>query len=108
MPRMLVTGMSGAGKSALLATQPHVVVSGTVSDQRRFYDRFDRILLLSAPADVLLERVRNRNNNPYGQTAHQQAEILGYLQTVEPLLRVAATVELDGRLPPAELADLVE
>jgi dephospho-CoA kinase len=32
----------------------------------------------------------------------------GYTREVEPLLRRSATVELDGRRPVAELADVVE
>jgi dephospho-CoA kinase len=32
-------------------------VSGTVSNQGRFYDRFDAVVLLSAPPEVLLERI---------------------------------------------------
>lgn len=38
----------------LLATHPHVVVSGTVDNQGRFYDRFEHVVLLSAPLHVLL------------------------------------------------------
>src|ERR1700683_4220375 len=101
MRRVLVTGMSGTGKSAalielrkrgfeavdtdepgwtewsvsangyawredrmaeLLIRRRDVVlyVSGTVSNQGRFYDDFDAVVLLSAPADVLLARIENR------------------------------------------------
>ncbi|WP_350280740.1 hypothetical protein [Kribbella sp. HUAS MG21] len=49
-----------------------------------------------------------RTNNPYGKTPERQAEIANYVQTVEPLLRRGATVELDGRRPPTELADTIE
>lgn len=142
MARVLVTGMSGAGKTTvleelrrrghvtvdtdydgwvladgrwdeprmdrLLGEQPDVVVSGTVENQGRFYDRFEHVVLISAPVDVLIERVSRRTNNPYGRTAEQQAEIAGYVETVEPLLRQGATVELDGRKPVGELADLIE
>jgi hypothetical protein len=33
---------------------------------------------------------------------------LQYLRTVEPLLRRGATLDLDGRRPVAELADVIE
>lgn len=142
MVRILVTGMSGTGKSTvlrelrrrghltvdtdynawelpdgswdesrmdmLLAQYGDVIVSGTVENQGRFYDRFEHVVLLSAPATVILDRVRRRNNNPYGKTADQQDEILKYLRTVEPLLRRGATLELDGRRPVTELADVIE
>lgn len=142
MARVLLTGMSGAGKSTvldelrrrghltvdtdydgwelpdrtwdearmsqLLAQHRDVVVSGTVENQGRFYGSFEHVVLLSAPLSVLLERASTRTNNPYGQTPEQQAEIAAYRESVEPLLRHGATLELDGRRPVAELADLVE
>src|SRR5215472_10999631 len=92
--------------AALLTERSDVVVSGTVENQGRFYDRFDHVVLLSAPLAVLLDRVGGRSNNPYGKTAEQQAEIERYLGEVEPLLRFGATVELDGRRPVGELADI--
>jgi shikimate kinase len=92
----------------LLARQLDVIVSGTVENQGRFYDRFEHVVLLSAPLHVLIERVSRRTTNPYGTTAEQQAEIAHYVQTVEPLLRRGATVELDGRQPTSVLADAIE
>ncbi len=92
----------------LLATHPEVVVSGTVDNQGRFYDRFEHVVLLSAPLDVLLERVRTRQTNPYGKTIEQQTEMARYLDEVEPLLRRGASLQLDGRRPVAELADALE
>lgn len=92
----------------LLADEPDVVVSGAVENQGRFYDRFEQVVLISAPVEVLIERVSTRTNNPYGRTAEQQAEIAAYVETVEPLLRTSATVELDGRKPVGELADVIE
>jgi shikimate kinase len=142
MPRVLVTGMSGTGKTtllgalaargrrtvdtdyggwtgadglwdeprmaALLAEHPTVVVSGTVANQGRFYPDFDAVVLLSAPLETLLDRVRTRTTNPYGRTPAQAAEIRQNLRDVEPLLRRGATVELDGRRPVEELADAVD
>ena len=142
MARVLVTGMSGGGKSTLLAElrrrghltvdtdhddwvladgtwdeqrmdqllagHPDVVVCGTVDNQGRFYDRFEHVVLLSAPLPVLLERVRTRPDNPYGRAAEHRAEIARYLEEVEPLLRRGATLEVDGRRPVAELADAGE
>jgi len=142
MVRVLVTGMSGAGKTTvldelgrrghltvdtdydgwvrldggwdvprmdqLLARHPDVIVSGTVENQGQFYDRFEHVVLLSAPLPVLIDRVSRRTNNPYGGTPEQRAEIAQYVQTVEPLLRRGATLELDGQQPVFELADAIE
>ncbi len=92
----------------LLALHRDVIVSGTVENQGRFYDRFEHVVLLSAPLSVLFQRVRNRTNNCYGKSAEQQADIATQVQTVEPLLRLGATIELDGQRPIAQLADVIE
>jgi shikimate kinase len=92
----------------LLARHSDVIVSGTVENQGRFYDRFDHVVLLSAPLDVLIDRVTQRTNNPYGKTPEQQAEIAHYLETVEPLLRPGSTLELDAQQSVENLADAIE
>jgi hypothetical protein len=94
--------------SGLLDREPDVVVAGTVDNQGDFYDRFDHVVLLTAPLGILIERVSSRTTNPYGQTADEQAEIARYVQTVEPLLRRTATIELDGQASIDELACAVE
>jgi shikimate kinase len=93
---------------SLLAAHHSVVVAGTVENQVRFYETFDYVVLLSAPVDVLLDRVRTRANNPYGRLPEHEAEIRAYARDVEPLLRRGAALELDGRRPVTELADAVE
>ena len=141
MTRVLVTGMSGAGKTTVLdelarrghrtvdtdydnwtrpdgtwderrmdelLTCPDVIVSGTVENQGKYYGRFHHIVLLTAPLEVLIERVRRRTNNPYGKTPTEQAEIARYVETVEPLLRRGATLELDTRQSVGDLAGAIE
>lgn len=97
----------GPRMAALLAAHDTIAVSGTVRNQGSFYDRFEHVVLLSAPLEVLLSRVAIRTNNPYGTTDAQRAEIAVYVETVEPLLRRGATLELDSRRAPRELADEV-
>lgn len=92
----------------LLACEPDVVVSGTVENQGRFYDRFELVVLLSAPVEVLVARVAARTTNPYGHSAQDQADIRRHVVEVEPLLRAGADVELDGRRPIIDLADRIE
>lgn len=91
-----------------LREHPESFVSGAVENQRRFYDRFEHVVLFSAPAPVILRRVAARSNNPYGKSAQEREEITENLRTVEPLLRSGATLELDARLTVPELADALE
>jgi dephospho-CoA kinase len=146
MAVVLVTGMSGTGKSsalaelarrghrvvdtdygdwveqdserlwredridALLSEHDHGVlfVSGCVPNQGKFYPRFDAVVLLSAPADVIVERVRTRDTNDYGKADAERESILRDLAAVEPLLRAGATAEIDTRVSLAEVADELE
>lgn len=74
-------------------------VSGTVSNQGRFYSRFDAVVLLSAPADVLLRRLATRTTNDYGKSSEERDLILQHLAEVEPLLRATCTHEVDASQP---------
>ena len=143
MRRILVTGMSGTGKSSALAELarrgfrtvdtdepgwsvedadggqwwdeeriaallaedgPTLYVSGTATNQGRFYDRFDAVVLLSAPAEALLYRIAGRTTNEYGKSEEERELILEHLREVEPLLRATCTHEIDATLP---LVDIV-
>jgi shikimate kinase len=94
--------------TTLLTTHATIAVSGTAQNQGRFYDRFEHVVYLRVPLEVLLHRVRVRADNPFGKTAEQQADITRYVAEVEPLIRRTASLELDGQLPIAELADRLE
>lgn len=83
-------------------------VQGCVKNQSHFYDRFDAVVLLSAPADVILDRVARRATNDYGKSPLERAMILDDLANVEPLLRMGCTHELDASRPLDEVvADLI-
>lgn len=140
MKRILITGMSGTGKSALIGALAErgfravdldepawsesaadgdwiwreervaelldapeddewLFVSGCATNQGKFRDRFDEVVLLSAPTELILERLATRTSNHYGKRPEEVAEVLGYIETVEPLLRRAASHEVDTRPP---------
>ena len=145
MPKLLVTGMSGTGKSSALAelgrrgyrvvdtddpgwtewvASPDEIgggewlwaedrvdklldrnevrtlfVQGCVRNQGKFYRRFDAVVLLSAPAQVILDRIASRTTNDYGKSPTERQLILHHLETVEPLLRAGCTHELDASRP---------
>jgi len=84
---------------------PTLFVAGTVSNQGRFYDRFDAVVLLSAPADALLHRIAWRSTNDYGKSLEERELILEHVRDVEPRIRATCTHEIDASQP---LADVVE
>ena len=93
--------------SELLATEndPALYVSGTVSNQGRFYPRFDAIVLLSAPPGVLLSRLASRTTNRYGKSPDERELILQHVAEVEPLLRRTCTHEIDATQPIGDVVD---
>ena len=85
-----------------LLTDSHesdLFMCGTVSNQGTFYPLFDEVILLSAPTPVIVERLAARTHNPYGKHPDELAEVLDYIETVEPLLRRTATMEIDTSAP---------
>ena len=155
MTKVLVTGMSGTGKSFALdelgrrgyrvvetddpgwsewVASPHelgggewlwfedrmaallrsaddgaLFVEGCVRNQVAFYDRFDAVILLTAPAELLFDRIASRTTNDWGKAPAERELIVHQLATVEPLLRAGRTHELDASRPLAEVvADLIE
>ena len=96
--------------SALLAEDAPtgLFVAGCVSNQGSFYDRFDAVVLLSVPRKILLRRLATRLTNPFGKTAAERQRIIGDLETVEPLLRATATIEIDTTIPITEVADRLQ
>lgn len=81
----------------LLSTEDTNVLflSGCAENMRKFLPQFDHIVLLSAPTDVIVERLRTRTNNQYGKHPDEIARVLGLVETVEPLLRRAAGHEIN-------------
>ena len=70
----------------LLATEDADVlfVVGSDDAQVQFYADFDHIVLLSAPRDVMVERLATRTNNPFGKTSDELAKVLADLGVRAP------------------------
>ena len=115
--RVLITGMSGAGKTALVHELRGRGLRAFDADEDGFSEpradgrwgwRADRVAaLLTAPVDVLLERLQTRTGNRYGQSPAEEAQVLADLAEVEPLLRRSADLVLETTEPPERLADVL-
>jgi hypothetical protein len=87
-----------AGLLASAGDEP-LFVAGCMSNQGMFYDRFEAVVLLSAPVEVMLDRVATRTTNDWGKSEAERALILSDLAEVEPLLRRTCTHEIDTSGP---------
>jgi dephospho-CoA kinase len=74
-------------------------VSGTVSNQGRFYPDFDAVVLLSAPLEVLLGRIEHRTTNDFGKAPAERERIRSDFAAFEHRLRATCTHELDVTQP---------
>jgi dephospho-CoA kinase len=87
--------------AALLTTEDAEVlfVAGCEENQAKFHSQFDHIVLLSAPLETLVERLATRTTNSYGRTPDEFRRFLDDVETVEPLLRRAASHEIRTTVP---------
>jgi shikimate kinase len=83
-------------------------VLGIEENAVRFLPRFDAVVLLTAPVEVLTERLATRTTNPFGKDPAELARILEDVREVEPLLRRVATHEIDTTAPLDEVVAGVE
>ena len=110
-PAGAVTGVGGGRDwvwredriAALLAETEEgdgvLFLGGCSPNQGRFYPRFDQVVLLTAPAAVVVERLATRTTNPFGKDPGEVARTLELQETVEPLLRRSATAVVDAGAP---------
>ncbi|WP_233494156.1 P-loop NTPase family protein [Renibacterium salmoninarum] len=85
--------------TVLLSEPGPLAVSACIPNQGDFYDRFDLVILLSAPVDVILNRLTLRTNNQFGKSLEERVKILRDIDEVEPLLRVGCDLEIDTSAP---------
>jgi shikimate kinase len=137
--RVLLTGMSGVGKSSVVARLRELgyaavdldepgwsetradgewvwredrvadllaandddllFVSGCAENQGRFHERFEHVVLLSAPPGTLVERLAARTNNAFGKDPSEVEKVLQDQAAFEPLLRRSATSEIVTTAP---------
>lgn len=144
--KVLVTGISGVGKSTLVGELRRrgysafdvdddglsvPLVDGTwgwrLADVRALLERYegrlvflagcseeqaalewDLKVLLTATSEVIIDRLIERSNNPFGKTKAEQTRVLSDMEWVLPLLRESADLEIDTTSqPPAVVADAV-
>ncbi|QSB13249.1 AAA family ATPase [Natronosporangium hydrolyticum] len=74
-------------------------IAGCAPNQVKFYPQFDHIVLLTAPAEVMVERLTTRTNNSFGKDPDQLSHTLALKEAIEPLLRRGAGLVIDTARP---------
>lgn len=71
-------------------------LAGCAGNQGQFYPDVSHVVLLSAPAAVIADRLATRTTNTFGKSPEELSRVLADLEQVEPLLRRGATLEIDA------------
>lgn len=93
----------------LLAAQDTelLFVSGCASNMSKFYPSFEHVVLLTAPAFTIVERLQTREGNTYGRQPEELERVLRLQQAIEPLLRQKADLEIDTGIPGRSTAEWI-
>lgn len=124
MPKVLLTGMSGVGKTTILNylkaegfltvdldsdgwinydiheedylmdttkitdflrlyEKESIFLGGTTINQRDIYSYLDFVIALTAPTEIMRERIYKRDNNPFGKTEEEWSKIVNDKITFE-------------------------
>ncbi|WP_261129854.1 AAA family ATPase [Bacillus sp. Marseille-Q3570] len=83
-------------------------VSGTVSNQGKFYPYFNEIIFLSAPLDILLERIRKRTTNEYGKSDSERKEIIDDYEQFGDIIEASSTRTIDTTKDISSIVDEIE
>jgi shikimate kinase len=73
----------------------------------RLFHLIDQIVLLSAPAVTVMERLAARPGGDYGSDEEDRRKVRELISTIEPRLRELASHEIDTRGSTAATVDAV-
>lgn len=70
-------------------------VAGCAANMAKFRPAFNHVVLLTAPATVMSERLLTRTGNQHGKRPDELARVLAQRDVIEPKLRKIADYEID-------------
>ena len=82
-------------------------VSGCASNMEKFYPYFRSIILLTAPEEIIVQRLQCRQGDAYGQSPEEIARVLRLKKDIEPLLRESADLEINTSTGDQPVADQI-
>lgn len=80
---------------------------GSVENAVDVWDLFDLVVCAVVDNETLRDRLLTRTTNTFGQHPEELAAALGHNDGVESTYRRLGATIIDGRLPPAEVADAI-
>jgi shikimate kinase len=84
-----------------------LLIAGCEENRVRFHAQFDHIILLSAPAGTVMQRLASRTSNPYGKAPAELSRVLEDTATIEPRLRQAADHEISTTMPVGDVVTAI-
>ncbi|MGG4108896.1 AAA family ATPase [Paenibacillus lautus] len=73
----------------------HLFISGIYSNQGKFYEHFDHVVLLKVDLIVMLERINIRTSNNYGKSPDEMAKVIDSYKNVLPFLKEGSDIVID-------------
>jgi dephospho-CoA kinase len=95
--------------AALLAIEDADIlfVAGCEENQVRLHPQFDHIILLSAPVEILMQRLAARTTNSFGKSPEELRRVLEDITAIEPRLRRIADYEIVTTAPLHEVVTTI-
>lgn len=73
----------------------HLFIAGVYSNQAKFYDYFNYVVLLKVDLELMLERMNSRTSNHYGKRQEEAEQVIASYESVLPLLEGGADIVMD-------------
>lgn len=84
-----------------------IFVFGCVGDNSDFIPLFDHVLLFQCEPEVLVERLRTRDTNPFGKDPAVQERVLAWRKIFDVLMLEAGAQPINSQAPVEELVETV-
>ena len=88
------------------ADEPLFIASIT-ANQSKYYPKFDKIFLLTAPDDLITHRLGTRTNNYFGRHPLDLQRVIGRHQQFDDELKAIGAKVIDSTVPIEQVADKI-
>jgi thymidylate kinase len=84
-----------------------IFICSITANQKKFYPAFAKIFLLTAPDEVLVQRIEERTDNHFGKHPLELQRIISRHQAFDDELKTAGAVVIDSTQPMDEVVDQI-